>query len=267
MEVPTNNNQVPLVNFVIAGTQKGGTSALDAYLRTHQDITMASFNEDTSLADAIRKEVHFFNDPDNFNGKVDYAIYHSRFDVGKNTVVGEATPSYMYWHVVPERIRQYNAQMKFIILLRNPIERAYSHWNMEKTRGWDSSASFRDALKKEMDLYKRGLAEQHFVYSFIDRGFYTEQLKRIWRLFPKEQTLVLKSDDLKHNVNTSLHQVADFLGISSFPILESKEVHSGSYTSKINQDDFNYLKDKFYYEIKDLERLLDWDCSDWIAEI
>lgn len=267
MEAPANNNQAALVNFVIAGTQKGGTSALDAYLRTHQDVTMASFSEDSLVFDDAKNEVHFFDDDRLFNGEVEYTSYHALFNVNENTVVGEATPSYMYWAGTAERIYQYNPQMKFIILLRNPIERAYSHWNMEKNRGNDKSSSFRAALKQEMDLYKRGFAEQHFVYSFMDRGFYTEQLKRIWRYFPKEQTLILKSDDLKNNVNASLHQVADFLGISSFPTLESKQIHSGSYTSKINQDDFNYLKDKFYYEIKDLERLLEWDCSDWIAEI
>ena len=76
------------VDFLIAGTQKGGTSALDAYLREHPEIRMAN-----------RKEVHFFDNEVIFNSnKPDYSMYHSLFQpVGPQMLLGEATPIYMYW--------------------------------------------------------------------------------------------------------------------------------------------------------------------------
>ena len=122
-------HSVVKVGFLIAGTQKGGTSALDAYLREHPDICMAN-----------QKEVHFFDNEAIFNGdNSDYAVYHAAFSLKTSQqLLGESTPIYMYWHAAPKRIWQYNPDMKFLIMLRNPIDRAYSHWNMERGRKRDS---------------------------------------------------------------------------------------------------------------------------------
>ena len=114
-----------VVNFLICGTQKGGTSALDAYLREHPEICMAD-----------KKEVHFFDNKKFFNkNKPDYSKYHSFFNPqSSHKLLGETTPIYMYWHDSPRRIWQYSPNMKIIVILRNPIDRAYSHWNMERSK-------------------------------------------------------------------------------------------------------------------------------------
>ena len=118
------------IDFLIAGTQKGGTTALDAYLRNHPEICMASV-----------KEAHFFDNERYFQPKQsNYHEYHSLFKPQRShRILGEATPIYMYWKSAPARIRQYNSRMKIIIILRNPIERAYSHWYMEQGRNNDVS--------------------------------------------------------------------------------------------------------------------------------
>lgn len=243
------------VDFVIAGTQKGGTSALDKYLREHEHICMAS-----------RKEVHFFDDEKHYTkGKVNYKEYHTFFNPStKEQIIGEATPIYMYWYDAPKRIWEYNPKMKFIISLRNPIERAYSQWNMQRMRGIDD-LSFWDALQKEEERRRAAVPSQLRVHSYVDRGFYVEQLRRIWHYFPKEQTYIIKHEDLKNNPYETLTGIYDFLDL---PVpkhkMAPKDVHTRPYTSALSQKEFLYLKEIFFYEIKTLENLLGWDCAEWL---
>src|SRR5262245_65414495 len=93
------------IDFVSCGTQKGGTSVLDVYLRGHPRICMAE-----------KKEVHFFDNEDAFsNGTPDYSQYHSVFKpTAPCQIFGEATPIYMYWRDAPRRMWQYNASLKLI---------------------------------------------------------------------------------------------------------------------------------------------------------
>ncbi|MGB7755383.1 MAG: hypothetical protein WBL23_04905, partial [Salinisphaera sp.] len=100
----------------------------------------------------------------------------------RKIVFGEATPIYMYWHDAPRRMWEYNPNMKLIVVLRNPIDRAFSHWNMEKSRNAES-LSFWDAIQNEEPRCKEALPYQHRTYSYVDRGFYLEQLRRLWRYF------------------------------------------------------------------------------------
>lgn len=247
------------VNFLICGTQKGGTSALDSYLRDHPEICMAE-----------NKEVHFFDNDDYFrtNNISDYSLYHREFDpkIG-NRILGEATPIYMYWDNAPRRIWEYNPDMKLIVILRNPIERAYSHWNMECARGADN-ISFWDALVRERDRCRQVLPSQHRVYSYVDRGFYSEQLRRLWRFFPKEQILILKNEDLRFESKKTLCQVCEFLGIDTelFSNIDSKEIHATPYKTSMSKKEKDYLRNEFEYEIKCIEHLLGWDCSDWLLD-
>ena len=245
------------VNFVVAGTQKGGTTALYSYLNEHDNIVMAS-----------TKEVHFFDNESYFNNDIDYSIYHSFFKEKNDgelcqKLYGEATPIYMYWNEVPKRIYNYNKYMKFIIILRNPIDRAHSHWNMERERNNDTT-SFSDAIYNEKNRCKEALPLQHRIFSYLDRGFYTKQIKQIWKYFPKEQTLILKSEDLKNNPSKVLSEVSKFLKINNFSNMGVRNVHTRDYISKMTQKEHDYLSSIFANEVRELEELLDWDCSDWL---
>jgi hypothetical protein len=243
------------VDFVIAGAQKCGTTALDAYLRTHSEIGMAAV-----------KEVHFFDEEKNFCGPLPpYSIYHSHFThADSRKIWGEATPVYMYWKSAPERIYQYNPQMKFIIILRNPIERAHSHWNMERDRKFDD-LSFWDAIQQEKERCQSAAPLQHRFYSYVDRGFYSEQLERIWKYFARRQTLVLKNEYLRNEPLQAMNEVCDFLGVVPFENIEHKEEHSRQYVAPMEARERDFLNKTFEPEIKKLERLLNWDCSEWLA--
>jgi Sulfotransferase domain len=242
------------VNFVIAGTQKGGTSVLDQYLRSCPEICMAN-----------SKELHFFDNEKRFvNKKVDYSFYHSCFSPRESDrLFGESTPVYMYWYPAPRRIWEYNSAMKWILILRNPVERAFSHWNMERDRGREP-LSFLDAIMKERARCRDALPHQHRAYSYVDRGFYAEQIRRIWHYFPVEQTLILRNEALRNEFRTSLDKVCDFLGVQRLINIEPKVVHSRPYVAQLTESERNYLKDVYRFEIRELERLLGWDCSQWL---
>lgn len=244
------------VDFIICGTQKGGTSALDAYLRDHPDICMAD-----------RKEVHFFDNEDFFRESIpDYSAYHAAFRFRpSHKLIGEATPIYMYWHDAPRRIWEYNPNMKLVVVLRNPIDRAYSHWNMERSRNAEY-LSFWDAIQSEQKRCREALPYQHRVYSYIDRGYYLEQLRRLWRYFSKDNVLVLKNEYLKQQPNEALKEVYSFLEINDFKLVNVRDVHSRPYSSKISDKEKEYLRFIYEYEIKGIERELGWDCSKWLNE-
>jgi hypothetical protein len=228
-------------------------TVFDAYLRGHNQIEMVK-----------KKEVYFFDYDENFIFNVDYSKYHGFFDQNlKDKIKGEATPIYMYWYEAPKRIWKYNPNMKIIAVLRNPIDRAYSHWNMEHNRNADSS-TFSDAIRSEKERCREALPLQHRVYSYIDRGFYTDQLRRLWHFFPIKQTLIVKQEDLKYDPEKVLSQISMFLNIDKFQRIEPIDIHAGEYKFDLLENDRVFLKEIFYFEIKELEYMLGWDCSDWL---
>ncbi|WP_394175038.1 sulfotransferase family protein [Thalassotalea litorea] len=243
----------PIVNFIIAGTQKGGTTALDFYLRQHPEIEMAK-----------KKEVHFFDRDDRYQRWRNIAYYHKNFNVkSNNALIGEATPSYMYSGDAIKRIYEYNPDIKLICVLRNPIERAYSHWNMARQNQFEA-LPFGLSIEKEADRIRQHLPSICQRYSYIDRGFYSEQIRRMQRYFNAEQLLFIRHESLKQSPTETLAKVTDFLQISPFPKIQAKDVHSRPYETTMSATERARLNDIYYYEIKQLERMLGWDCSAWL---
>ena len=243
------------VGFLIAGTQKGGTTALDAYLREHPQVCLGD-----------RKELHFFDDEERFaRPRADYADYHAHFAPHRgHRIIGEATPIYMYWNAAPARIHAYNPAMRLIMVLRNPIERAFSHWNMERERGAEP-LPFGAALRAESERAATARPLQDRIFSYVDRGFYTGQLQRLWQLFPRTQTIVLRQEDLRARPADTLARVTDFLGVDRLPAVAAREVHARPYVSRMERDDWEFLRATFEAEIVGLQDLLGWDCRDWLV--
>ena len=243
------------VAFAIAGTQKGGTSALASYLYEHAELGLPTV-----------KEAHFFDTEENFSGgPVDYTSYHAQFSPAvRGRILGDATPIYMYWQPAAPRMLQYNPAMKLIMLLRNPVTRAYSHWNMERARGRDP-LPFDEAIRSEEERCRAALPLQHRQFSYVDRGRYSRQLERLWTMFPQRQTLVMKSEELLNSPQAALSRVTDFLGVARFRPVEPRRVHSRSYPAPMSAAARDYLRDALAGEIENLERLFGWDCADWLA--
>jgi hypothetical protein len=242
-----------LVDFMIAGTQKGGTTALFAYLQSHPDICAAKV-----------KETHFFDTDANFKKKrVNYVELHKYFTPRPGQLLGEATPITMYWEAAPRRVWEYNPRMKIICILRDPIDRAFSQWNMYCQFGLER-LSFTEALNQESERCRAALPLQHRVYSYTDRGFYCEQIRRLWRYFPREQTYFLKNEDLRDRPQEALNGVFDFLGVRRL-IVEPQVIDTPPPASLIDVADRARLANLYECEVRQLERLLDWDCRGWLA--
>jgi hypothetical protein len=251
------------VSFVVAGTQKGGTQSLDRYLREHPELCLPPLNP---VGPLLTGEVHFFDNDRRFaNEPVDYARYHAKFQPHPpQRLLGEVTPAYMYWPAAAERMARYNPALKIIVLLRNPITRAFSHWNMVRDEGQEPLA-FVDAIAAEAERFRTLPPERARRYAYVERGRYAGQLQRMWRHFPKEQMLVLRSEELRRDPVAVLARVAELLDLAPFTATAPRSEHAREYAAPMSAEEKRALREIFEGEIRELERMLGWDCSAWLA--
>lgn len=206
----------PLVNFIVAGVQKAGTTALYDYLADNPAIGLSKV-----------KEVHFFDDETVDWSAPDYGPYHAQFDTNGPAIRGEATPIYLYWPGSLERIAAYNPHVQLIVMLRDPVERAWSHWRMEFSRGAETqpfSWCIREGRQRLFDAEPWGV---HREFSYVERGFYGEQIERLFSIFRREQVLILRANDLRDDPTDALARVNGFLGLPAPGPVEHRDVHVG----------------------------------------
>jgi len=234
----------PRVAFIIAGVQKAGTTALFDYLAQAPELSLSR-----------EKEVHFFDDEAQAWPRPDYGAYHAQFAPFDGRPRGEATPIYLYWPQSLERIAAYNPAMKLIVLLRDPAARAWSHWKMEFARGAETKPfawCIRGGRQRLFDAEPWGF---HREFSYVERGFYAEQLERLLGLFPREQLLLLRAEDLRADPGPPLAQVRAFLGLAPAAPPAARDVHVGrimDYGSDLTAADLAYLQGVY---ARDLARL------------
>ena len=207
-----------LPDFLIIGGQRCGTTSLYYYLINYPGILPAH-----------TKEVHYFD----VNYEKGPGWYRAQFPtlIGKTPasqgrkhpyITGEASPYYLFHPHAPARIASARPVVKLIALLRNPVDRAYSqHW-LEVKSGYET-LSFKDAIEREQERlageWEKMLADEHYDsfnyrhYSYLARGKYVEQLQTWMGLFPKEQLLLLRSEDLYTNPAAVVQQTLEFLGV------------------------------------------------------
>ena len=199
----------PLPDFLIIGAQKAGTTALYAYLRRHPAITGPSW-----------KEVSYF---DRHYGRGE-AWYRGNFPNrvrARGKLVGEASPSYIFHPLGPERVKALVPEARLVALVRHPVDRALSHYHHEVALGREP-LRFEDALDAEEDRLRgeeeRLAADPSYFsrawwsHAYKSRGRYAEQLERWLAVFPREQLLILPSEDLGGEPERTHARVLDFLG-------------------------------------------------------
>jgi hypothetical protein len=169
----------------------------------------------------------------------------------------------MFWIPSMGRIWDYNPNIKVIAILRSPVDRAFSQWNMFKTEG-KVSEDFYTCLVNENELSRTALPLQHRFYSCIARGYYSEQIRRIYRFFKKEQVLFIKYEDFNSNQHEVLNKIFDFLGLSKelFNYHEAR-IFNLEYIKEMSREEKEFLQAIYKNEINEVERMLDWNCSDW----
>ena len=241
------------IEFLICGAQKAGTTALAEYVNLHPDLYIPK-----------QKEIHFFDDEAQNWKSPDADGYHQHFLInGRNRRWGEATPIYMYWNQSAERIWHYNQGMRIVVVLRNPITRAYSHWSMETQRGAEH-LSFEEAVRNEQERCQQALPYQHREFSYCDRGYYCAQLRRLWHFFGREAVLILRQEELIDHPKECLDKLWRHLGVAAIDGIQPHERHLGNYQAPMSDRAKARLKSLFRHEIHQLEDVLGWDCSAWL---
>ena len=232
--------------FIIAGVQKGGTTALFDYLVSHPSLAMAA-----------EKEVHFFDDDTLDWSSPDYDAYHARFPALDARLRGEATPAYLYWPDSLERIAAYNPAMKLILVFRDPVERAWSHWRMERSRGFEP-LSFSEAIREGRSRVSAGQNGAHRTFSYVERGFYGAQLRRLFSIFPREQVFLGASRLLRAEPALFLRNVCDFLNVAALEDVEpirSLQGRTDGEFETLPPEDALYLRQLYADDLKDFEQM------------
>ncbi|MEJ7631917.1 MAG: sulfotransferase domain-containing protein, partial [Rubrobacteraceae bacterium] len=209
---PTGAPTGALPDFVVIGAQKSGTTSFYRDVIRHPHVGRST-----------KKEVHFFDH--NFDKGLDWYRAHfpsPELKDGRRTITGEASPYYLAHSLAPERAAKVVPQAKLIALLRNPANRAYSHYQHAVRYGRDP-LSFEDAIEAEEDRMRKSrdkiLAEQGFTpaipsgRSYLARGVYVDQLLEWNRFFDRDQLLVLKAEDYFADSPGAMKTVLDFLGL------------------------------------------------------
>lgn len=202
----TLNAALPLPNFFIVGAPKAGTTSLHAYLKRHPEVFMS-----------VRKEPHYFSrfrvDPafDNFRLPIrDSREYQELFGgSGGYKAVGEASSSYLSDINAATRIRAEVPNAKIIISLRNPVQRAYSHYLMECREGREAR-SFQEALAADQARAEKGWG---ISVQYVELGLYSDQVERYIRLFGRSNVLIVLFEDLSRDTAAVMQEVARFLDI------------------------------------------------------
>lgn len=246
----------PRVSFLIAGVQKGGTSALFEYLRAMPGVQMPAI-----------KEAHHFDDETLDWARTDHASYHGLF-ADDDRLRGEATPIYIYWPNSLARIARYNPAMRIILLFRDPIERAWSHWKMEYAKGKERMP-FAWCIREGRARLANGdpsAPGHHRVFSYVERGFYAGQVEQLFGLLPREQCLLLRSEDLHVDPNRQLATVCRFLDLPPPDMVAPQNVHAArdmAYPSQLRPEDRTLLAAHYRPEMARFEEATNIDVSFW----
>lgn len=246
-----------LPTFLIIGAQRSGTTSLHHYLTQHPQIGAP-----------FRKEIHYFDvKPER---PLDW--YRTCFPLRRSvrhTV--DSSPYYLFHPAVPERVHEVLPAVKLIVLLRNPVERTYSHYHHSCARGHEQ-LSFAQAIAQE-DTRLEGEFERLLAdptarsssfqrYSYVTRSIYTPQLERWYEYFSPEQLLILRSEDLFADPAGVVRGVHKWLGIEPQPLASATPMNSRQYTD-LDPELAERLAARFAGDREALERLtgltFDWD--------
>jgi len=251
-------------DYIIIGAQRCGTTSLYNYLIQHPCIIPAR-----------KKEIHYYDN----NYKKGIGWYKSSFPLflHKNlikffkgfSITGEASPYYIFHPLVAKKINDALPGIKLICILRNPVDRAYSHYQHEVRKGRES-LSFEEAISIESERL-RGEVEainknpdypgnNHRRFSYLARGRYEEQLRRWFKLFPKEQFIFIKSENLYSDSENQLNRVFRFLGLPDYSLKEYKKFGASEIKkNKVGKELKKKLVDHFSPYNRRLYSLLDQD--------
>ena len=249
---PTKTPGKPLVDFMIVGAQKCGTTALGRFLAQHPEVGMSS-----------QKEVHLFDGPDYVAGTsardVD-ARYRRFFEHAPDVAIrGEVTPIYMFLPEVAGELKRYNADLKLIVLLRDPVERALSAYYMQKARERETRplwlALLLEPWRLGRDQDRRRPRSATREHGYRSRGLYSLQLRGLYRHFDRERVLVVRRSDLFDRHDATMERILGFLGVSTTFSIAHDVVFAGEAARRPHRVTRALLRLSYAAEFRRLRRL------------
>lgn len=239
-------------NFIIVGSGKSGSTSLYNYLDQHPEIFMSRVKEPGYF--------EWYGKKPNFNGPKDsihinsYAVYDEKdylnlFKASReHKAIGEATVRYFVSDKAAQRIKGRIPDCRIIILIRNPISRAFSSYQMA-VRDRDEQLSFLDAVKAKKERQRNNWARP----CYLTAGYYTDNIKKYQGLFGSENVLLLFTEDLNTKPTSVLNKIFKFLGVSTDIKIDTTIIHNKSGVPKnkalhyfmTNLDDFVGYTRKF----------------------
>ncbi len=223
-------------NLFIVGAMKAATTSFAHALSKHPEIFVSPIKEPHFFVDPLPKQFletsRFFSLDDYFKNKYPAPLHraqimnalqyqHLYLNATTEKYLAEASTSYLHAPEATKRIFNYNPQAKIIILTREPLQRAFSHYNMNLGLGRERK-SFADVMARDIDLYKKGKLPW---YSYLNMSCYNKPIRHYHNIF--ESVLVLSLEDLVSNTEREMGKVANFLDIAAFPNHLLKKVNEG----------------------------------------
>ncbi|MFI5172180.1 MAG: sulfotransferase family protein [Chitinophagales bacterium] len=192
------------VNTIIIGAGRSGTTSLYAYMDHHPEINFS-----------ITKELHYFSIDDLYGRGEKY--FHSLFKKVDNKIVATADTYLLIDKEAPQKIKNYNPDIKIIVMLREPVARSYSNFNYSKNFGHEDDITFLQSLEKEKSrLHSNNIVDRNNLCHFYG-SLYHEHLTFWLQFFPRDQFIILKLDDLKNDPEGFYKDLCNSLNISYHP--------------------------------------------------
>ena len=249
-----------LPDFLIIGAQKSGTSTLSYNLNLHPEIIRSR-----------KKELHYFDRMIDQGHSLEWYKQHFKSEEGKKVLFFEATPSYLPQLDIPSKVAKVMPDIKLIVILRNPVNRALSAYNMNlKNKSQVKTLSFREVIKTNIRRYHKALSIES-IYStkprlfrnLVGRGLYAEQLKNWHKFFNKEQFLIIGFNDLVDKPEEVFNQIYNFLGVSEldFDALGYVPRNKGEYQISISNSEREMLREFYEKPNKELVDLLGYEIN------
>ena len=207
-------------DFIIIGAMKAATSAIYEYLMQHPRVIRR-----------MPKELHFFTL--NYDRGLDW--YLSQFNVAekkrdRSLLIGEASPSYLTSKEAPKLIYQLLPDVKIIVSLRNPTERAISHYYHQLNRVKDEVRPVEVAFSSH-EIENSAAIPGSKTNSYLQLGRYAPQLQHWLAVFPPEQLLVLNYHQLESNSERFIKKIFNFLDLEDYQLNNLKKIYSNQYPS------------------------------------
>lgn len=213
-----------LPSIIIAGFQKCGTSALHQILLQHPDVAEAK-RWDETMPGSPPKELHFFNEEVNFRKG---AAWYSSCFPDTDAQCLDSTPEYIRSKVFVQRMAKMIPDARIILLMRDPLSRAFSawnHWTQDKSWPvWEPSGDFGSNVRAEVRSLQRNMNYK----GPVSRGFYIDQITWVDHYFPKDQVYLGFMEDLRNRPSEEIAKIQSFLGLRK-KSLEIWDIHSRRY--------------------------------------